>query len=522
MVETNDSIHNMKTIRTLVVDDEPFIRKSIIKSIETANSMFSVIAEAGDGLSALQIIKEQTPDVIFVDINMPLMDGIELIKKISLLENAPICVILSGYSDFKYAKSAIQYHVTNYLLKPIDFSELKDVLASIQSDINNSNNINQYAYFNHIIHGIKLTICSTEIKHCFSQYSVFYPFTINFGSYMIEKNNQFSLPNSLRYNEFVEKAWHKIGNSSAAQWILSGESSNEKIIIIGFNHPISNSLIEEMMSTYYNNLIFLDIPVTLIKGNSTTDIESLVPNIIDIKYRSPSIIRYGYSSLASYRDKPEVDAEKINFTTDTVKLLRDLRDSENKFEYMQVTQNILLECKKMQIPQVLLQSISRYILQIASNETHNLNHDSFINNLITNTFSYDIYIDEYVKYLSQFIGFAQSTSYGDTINEIRAYINEHFTEELSLSLLSTKFHISISHFSVQFKKRFDISPNEYIIAKRIERAKLLLHITPPISIKQVSSMIGYMDQYYFSRIFKSVTGMSPTDYQSQNQLNQMV
>jgi len=270
------------------------------------------------------------------------------------------------------------------------------------------------------------------------------------------------------------------------------------------------------MSAYYNELVLLDIPVTLIKGNSTTDIESLVPNIIDIKYIYPSIIRYGYSTLASYQDKPEVDAEKINFSAETVKLLRDLRDSENKLEYMQVTKNILLQCKKKQIPQILLQSVSKCILQIASNEIYTLNYDSFINNLITNTFSYDIYIDEYIKCLSQFLGCSQSTTYGDTINEIRAYINDHFTEELSLSRLSTKFHISISHFSVQFKKRFDISPNEYIIAKRIERAKLLLRITPPISIKQVSSMIGYTDQYYFSRIFKSVTGMSPTDYQSQN------
>jgi len=135
LIQTNDIIQNMRTIRTLVVDDEPFIRKSIVKSIETANFMFSVIAEAGDGISALQIIKEQTPDVVFVDINMPLMDGIELIQKISLLDIAPVCVILSGYSDFKYAKSAIQYHVTNYLLKPIDFSELETVLASIQSDL---------------------------------------------------------------------------------------------------------------------------------------------------------------------------------------------------------------------------------------------------------------------------------------------------------------------------------------------------------------------------------------------------
>jgi len=333
---------------------------------------------------------------------------------------------------------------------------------------------------------------------------------------MVEKNNQFSLPNSLKYNEYIQKIWEKLGITSASQWILSGESSNEKIIIIGFMQSISYSLIEEMISTYYNNLVFLDIPVTLIKGNTTTDIESIVPNIIDIKYVSPSIIRYGYSSLASYRDKPETDAEKINFTSETVKLLRVFRDSENKLEYLQLTQTVLFACKKKQIPQVLLQSISRYILQIASNETNNLNHDSFINNLITNTFSYDVYIDEYLKYLSQLFGLAQSPSYGDTITEIRAYINEHFTEELSLSLLSTKFHISISHFSVQFKKRFDISPNEYIIAKRIERAKILLRITPPISIKQVSSMIGYMDQYYFSRIFKSVTGMSPTDYQSQS------
>ena len=516
MIQTNDSIKNMKTIRTLVVDDEPFIRKSIVKSIETANSMFSIIAEAGDGISALQIIKEQTPDVVFVDINMPLMDGIELIQKISLLDIAPVCVILSGYSDFKYAKSAIQYHVTNYLLKPIDFSELETVLASIQSDLMNISKINQYLYFDHIIRGTKLTINSADIKHCFSQYSIFYPFTINFGSYMIEKNNQFSLPNSLSYNEYIEKAWYKIGNSSASQWILSGESSNERIVILGFDQPISNSLIQGMMSAYYDELVLLDIPVTLIKGNSTTDIESLVPNIIDIKYMSPSIIRYGYSTLASYQDKPEVDAEKINFSAETVKLLRDLRVSENKLEYMQVTQNILLQCKKKQIPQILLQSVSKYILQIASNEIYTLNYDSFINNLITNTFSYDIYIDEYIKYLSQFLGCAQSTTYGDAINEIRAYINDHFTEELSLSLLSTKFHISISHFSVQFKKRFDMSPNEYIIAKRIERAKQLLHITPPISIKQISSMIGYTDQYYFSRIFKSVTGMSPTDYQSQN------
>lgn len=505
---------HMKVFRTMVVDDEPYIRKSIVKSIQAANPMFSVVCEAGDGLAALEIMKEQTLDVVFIDINMPLMDGLELIKSINLLDKAPVCVILSGYSDFNYARTAIQYHVFDYLLKPIAPLELQTVLTSIEHRLQDVIVQNQYHYFDHIFRGKKLILSSNDIQKCFAPFDIFYPFILNFGSYMITKNNQFSLTENID-TSYLEKAWIQLGNTKAAQWIIPGENSNEKLIIIGFEYECTNKLAMEIITNYYNELTLHPIPVTLITGNPTKDILSLVPNIIDIKYEYPTIIKYGYSTMDSYKNKTEVDIEQVNFTSDTLKLLRNLRDSNNKYEYLQLAQNILTNCQKERIPQFLLQSISKLIVLMANNEICSIDNDSFIDDLITNIYSYEIYRNEYLKFLSQILGYSQTKSYGDAVNSIKAYIDEHFTEELSLKLLSNKFHISISHFSVQFKKRFDVSPNEYIIIQRIERAKKLLQITPPLSIKQVSGMIGYLDPYYFSRIFKSITGQSPTNYQSQ-------
>ncbi len=504
----------MKVIRTMVVDDEPYIRKSIIKSIETANPLFSVIGEAGDGLAALEIIQEQSPDVLFIDINMPIMDGLSLLKEVHKLNKIPVCVILSGYSDFKYAQTAIEYQVHNYLLKPIAPTDLRKVLASIQKRFSVSLSENQYHYFNHIFRGTKLKLNQDEIKHSFMQYQTFYPFIINFGSYMIVKNNQFSFPDKLNYVTYLEQVWTKIGIPHASQWIIPGENSNEKIVIIGYEDNFTNQGIPEFIKGYYKELTTLNLPVTLITGKWANELSSLVPNIIDIKYAYPSIIKYGYSTLASYEDKTSCYAEQVNCTTETINLLRSLRDSDNKYEFLQLVKTILHNCQTEQVSQSLLQSMSKLFLLIALNETYSRDNEAFVDELVTNTYSYDVFINEYIKFLSQVIRYQDLESYGDTINAIKAYIDEHFTEELSLNLLSNKFHISISHFSVQFKKRFQVSPNEFIIMKRIERAKILLQIDPPLSIKQISGMVGYVDQYYFSRIFKSVSGQSPTDYQS--------
>jgi len=116
----------------VVIEDEKLIAKNIAKNIELVNEHFKVISIESNGEDALSFIKEHTPNVIFTDIQMPVMDGIELIKQISQYNNYIKCVVLSGHDDFAYAKSAIEYGVFSYLLKPVNLDELADVLKRLE------------------------------------------------------------------------------------------------------------------------------------------------------------------------------------------------------------------------------------------------------------------------------------------------------------------------------------------------------------------------------------------------------
>jgi two-component system, response regulator YesN len=121
-----------KIFSVVVVEDEKLIAKNIAKNIELVNNHFRVISIESNGEDALSLIKQQTPNVIFTDIQMPVMDGIELVKQISEYNNYIKCVVLSGHDDFAYAKSAIEYGVFAYLLKPVNLDELSSILKRLE------------------------------------------------------------------------------------------------------------------------------------------------------------------------------------------------------------------------------------------------------------------------------------------------------------------------------------------------------------------------------------------------------
>jgi len=125
-------MNDKKFFSVVVVEDEKLLANNIAKKIEQANNNFRVIGIVNNGEDALSFIKEQTPNVIFTDIQMPIMDGIQLIKQISEFNNYIKCVVLSGHDDFSYAKSAIEYGVFSYLLKPISTDELTSLLKRLE------------------------------------------------------------------------------------------------------------------------------------------------------------------------------------------------------------------------------------------------------------------------------------------------------------------------------------------------------------------------------------------------------
>lgn len=113
--------------KVLVVEDELIIRKGLIFSFDWDEVNCVVVGEAENGEEGLKKIAELKPDIVIADINLPILSGISMIEK-TIDENQYSAVIVSGYSEFEYAKKAMKYGVTEYLLKPLDHKELKEAI----------------------------------------------------------------------------------------------------------------------------------------------------------------------------------------------------------------------------------------------------------------------------------------------------------------------------------------------------------------------------------------------------------
>ena len=123
--------------KVLIVEDEDIIRKGIAYTMDWMGMGCTIVGEAVNGREGLEKIKELEPDIVLADIMMPIMDGIEMIRRAR--EDAAIApfkpVILTSYADFEYAKKAIELDVSAYLMKPVDEEELKKNIAKIISEI---------------------------------------------------------------------------------------------------------------------------------------------------------------------------------------------------------------------------------------------------------------------------------------------------------------------------------------------------------------------------------------------------
>ena len=114
-----------------IADDEVWITLGLKKLLEKLNMDVYVVGTANNGLTAKEEIAMFKPDVVFTDIRMPGLSGLELLQAIPEVSPDTKVVIISGYAEFSYAKEAVQHHAYDYLLKPIKEEDLARVMSSL-------------------------------------------------------------------------------------------------------------------------------------------------------------------------------------------------------------------------------------------------------------------------------------------------------------------------------------------------------------------------------------------------------
>lgn len=121
-------------IKVLIVEDEDIIRTGLVYTINWIGMGCTVVGEARNGAQGLEMILEQSPDLVITDIKMPKLNGIEMLAQAEKSRSFK-SIILTSYSEFHYAKKAIELRVTDYLLKPIDEEQLGEIIAKIQDEM---------------------------------------------------------------------------------------------------------------------------------------------------------------------------------------------------------------------------------------------------------------------------------------------------------------------------------------------------------------------------------------------------
>ncbi len=133
----------MESYRIMLVEDEPEIRKGLRVLIEQVIGGFQIALEAENGIIALEQLRTSEVDLIITDIRMPVMSGIDFIKKLRGSYPDVAVIVISGYEEFSYAKEAMRYDVADYLLKPISRTELAQYLHSLKERLDKEKRGNQ-------------------------------------------------------------------------------------------------------------------------------------------------------------------------------------------------------------------------------------------------------------------------------------------------------------------------------------------------------------------------------------------
>jgi two-component system response regulator YesN len=262
-------------ISVMIVEDEPPILRSIRDSISSANPNFKITSLAYNGQQAIDILKEDCPDVIFTDIRMPGIDGIGLLTYIKEKNLDIISVVLSGYKDFEYAKKAISLGVNEYLLKPVAMNELNNLINRIEEKINCKKDFAERSYLYNTLNNNASSQKNNKVKLKYKSYLLM---LVCAGSYQIATSDYVAACSDYWKSEDRECVVKRSLNFDGKVWFFDGNSSVEKIILFALNEN-SDKIVNRISQNVFSELAVSSIPITIV-------ISSLFKTVTDMSHMS--------------------------------------------------------------------------------------------------------------------------------------------------------------------------------------------------------------------------------------------
>ncbi len=468
-----DKVYYMNKL--IVVDDEYMIRKTIQNCIINSDLNFEVVGCFSNGITASEFLLNNSVDVIITDIRMPGMSGLDLIKKFYQIKPDSKFIILSGYSEFDYARLAIDYGIVKYLVKPVDMVELLEVLKKVERTLekerkNNyftSNFIFEEEFFSALVKGV--FIDSSYMKSCISQMQL--PFDINKAKGKIYKLK------IINFESYISKNW-KYGKEN----ILHAFSNVfEKLMYFDKAYSVLND--DDTIS-----VICFELEE---KNFSEQEIMSLFLQTLEVHVAIIEEISFDY-----FFDLPEIINSNINMN-DKVKLITSYIMDKKPQEAISILSNSQYSHELME---KIISNFKKLGIDINRPENED-DYDKFVQNLIIQ------------------VGINQDSKINNIMKRVNQYIEDNYSKEITRIDIAAHVFLDPSYFGKLFKKKTGTSISNYLLEFRINKAKILLE-NEDISILKVCNLVGYSNLTFFTRKFKQYTSYTPNEYRKKVRKNE--
>lgn len=490
-------------LRVVIVDDEPVLVRSLQTMIERSDCDMEVVGAANDGINGLAMIRERMPDLVFVDISMPVMDGLQLITHLRQENNDVSVVILSGYKEFDYAKRAVALDVEEYLVKPVNPVDFRSFLKNVSRKIRNERYEKIHTQLNLAMRNPKINLPGWVQPLRFDCWKICFGVFSYYRKMGVDAEGE-----NLRGTLLTVLKKYCRGNDV---WLSETRYPNEFNLFLTTANE-DDSRIRAIYDACRENLPSQTVTVAL-GGRSLGAAELRIA-----AKKANAILQSGaVFASSSFLTKEESPG---HYSKQELAAICDLLRRGETAKVSRLLQQGLRKWQESACTQADLAVILKQILQGCRKEDLQLEADYHVGILLEQSNGYEELLKNVEALLFQTSVHNEfklnDKSSRAIIDTVATYLTIHAAEKISLQAIAEEFGFNYTYLSYLFKKTLGKSPSEYLTQCRIDQAKRLLTQSEEHSIKEISNAVGYDDPYYFSRIFKATTGLSPSEYRKQN------
>lgn len=532
----------MNQYSVLLVDDEEEVFQVIMKKLDWESMGFRIAGYARNGVEALEMAEELQVDVVMTDIKMPYMDGLTLCKKLKEQYQKIKVIIFSGFDDFEYAREAIKIEAEEYILKPINASELQEVFERIKvnldKELDEKRNIDKLReYYMESLPVLQENFYTSLIdgripEDAVEKYAKSYQIELK-GPYYVVTVLHISTSKAMDDGMPIDPFLLAVSVKKLAEEQLTGEWNSRVVMYLGDIIVITQLEKEDEITCFTDTM---DKICKMAKRVCNARVTAGIGHVCNEPGQLP----------VSYQGAKNATSYRVLYGNTRAISIAEMDPQENadmpwEEPYIQK----ILKKIKMGEAEPLTEAIREFVAQLSGSRMSLQKYRILIMELITEIFRFgtnnqmnleaifgensDVYAqalqlesqealgqwleDNCLKMQRQVLSERQDTT-KSFVTRAMEYVKEHYADsELSIEMICSHLNVSAAYFSTVFKKETGKTFINYLTDYRMEVAVELL-LTQNEKTYIIAEKVGYSDPNYFSYVFKKQFGMAPSKYKS--------